>query len=283
MLAQGGGVALHGGVAEAQEAVCHRVDVLEEELEELAVAVDQDGRLQRLRGQRVVADAVVPEVVDHFQCQKPARLGDQRVPVEDGTVDDLDVLRMAARLGGPAELAGLQVGQSRGDFDDFELRVAVDFRVHVADVVEDVQHQRAVSSAHLVDDQVVVGMVRELVVLHEISGYGFAVVGAKELRRCVPQLPRIVRPGRVEGVFELGVALAQEGVELGLVAHRVKVEGLARVEDDSLLGEVAIVGVIEAVCSHNGSVPAAERGHRFTFNKVSREHLHLPWPLLPCS
>ena len=111
-------------------------------------------------------------------------------------------------------------------------------------MVEDVEHQRAVAGAHFVDGEVMVGEVREFVVLDQIACNGFAVVWAKQLGRGVPELPRVVGGVFIKVVFELGVTLAEEGVKFGFVAHGVEVKGLAWVEDDSLLGEVAIVGVV---------------------------------------
>lgn len=87
-------------------------------------------------------------------------------------------------------------------------------------------------------------MVSKLVILDEVARDGLAVVRAEELGGCVPELSRIVGGDVVQLVFELGIALAKEGVELGFVAHVVEVKGLARVEDDGLLREVAIIGVV---------------------------------------
>jgi hypothetical protein len=82
------------------------------------------------------------------------------------------------------------------------------------------------------------------VVLAEVAGDGLAVVGAEELRGRVPELARVRGLPAVEVVLELAVALAEEGVELELVADGPEVEGLAWAEDDDLLGEVAVVRVV---------------------------------------
>ena len=95
------------GVAQAQVAIGDGVEVGGVELEELALAVDQDGGLQGLRGARVVADAVVREVVEDFEREEPAWFWDQGVPVEDGGVDDGDVFGVAAGFGALGELGGL--------------------------------------------------------------------------------------------------------------------------------------------------------------------------------
>ena len=100
---------------------------------------------------RVVADTIVGEVIEDFQCEKPAWFWYERVPVEDGGIDDTHVLGVAARLGGFSELGGLERGEGRRDFDDSELRVNVDFGIDVADVIQDVEHKCAVTSTHFVD------------------------------------------------------------------------------------------------------------------------------------
>ena len=63
-------------VAETKVALCDRVEARGVELEELALAVDQDGGLQGLRCGRVVPDAVVGEVVPDFEGEEPAWFGD---------------------------------------------------------------------------------------------------------------------------------------------------------------------------------------------------------------
>jgi hypothetical protein len=88
------------------------------------------------------------------------------------------------------------------------------------------------------------------VVLAQVARDGLAVVGPEQLRRRVPQLARVGLLLAVQRVLELGVAPAQQGVELELVADGPEVEGLAGGEDDDLLGEVAIVRVVEAICLH---------------------------------
>lgn len=116
--------------------------------------------------------------------------------------------------------------------------------MEVADVVEDVEHKGSVARAQFVDDEVLVGEVGELVVCDEVAGDGFPIVGAEELGWSVPQLPSVVGMLGVESVFEIGVALAQEGVEMGFVGHGVEVEGLTGREYDDLLREVAIIWIV---------------------------------------
>ena len=62
----------------------------------------------------------------------------------------------------------------------------------VADVIKNVEHKGSISCAHLVDDEVVVGVVGELVIGNEVAGDGFAIVGAEELGRGVPELAGVV-------------------------------------------------------------------------------------------
>ena len=52
----------------------------------------------------------------------------------------------------------LQRSEGGTDFDDFVLRPVVDIWVVRAYVIEDIQHHRPVSRAHLVDYKIVVGI-----------------------------------------------------------------------------------------------------------------------------
>ena len=58
----------------------------------------------------------------------------------------------------------------------------------ITDVVKNIQHQRAITSSHLINDQVMIWMVREHVIRDEVASHSFAVVGPEELGGCVPQL-----------------------------------------------------------------------------------------------
>ena len=146
-------------VANPQEARCNGIESRCVEIVEVAIVVDEDGSLKGLFGEWIVADAVVGEVVEDLECEEVARGRIVSGPIEDGAVDDLHTVNVAARGGRAAELRGLQRGEGGGDFDDFELGSFVHVRVEVPDVVEDVQHQCAVAGAHLVDYEVVVGVV----------------------------------------------------------------------------------------------------------------------------
>lgn len=97
----------YSSVTDAKVALCDRVEGLGVELEEVAGAVNQDGGLHGLARPGVVTDAVVGEVVENFEREEPAWFWYKAVPVEDGLVDDLHVLCVAAGFGGFAELRGL--------------------------------------------------------------------------------------------------------------------------------------------------------------------------------
>ena len=187
------------------------------------------------------------EIIKDFESQKVAGSGNIGIPGEDGAVDDFDVVGVASRRRCTGELGGLQGSEIGRDFNNFEFCAVVDARVEVADVVEDVEHEGPISRAHFVYDEVVVGVVRELVVCDEVSGNGFTIVGAEELGGSVPHLTGVVWVFGIEGIFEGGIALAEEGVEVGFVGHRVEVKGLAGGEDDDLFGEVAIVRIVQAI------------------------------------
>lgn len=218
------------------------------ELVEVADIVDEHGALEGRLGGQVVAHDVVGEVVEDLHGEEEAGRRHAHVPVEDGLVDDLDLGGVAPRGGVGHHLRVLQGGQRRGDLDDLVLRPVVHGRLHVPDVVQYVQHQGAPAGAHLVDDEVVVRVdALHDVVGHEVLGDGLAVVGAEQLRRRVPELARVVVRLGVEGVLELGIPLSHLGVEARLVPYGVEVERFPGAEDDDLLGEVAVVRVIQAV------------------------------------
>ena len=116
--------------------------------------------------------------------------------------------------------------------------------MEVADVIENVEHQRSVAGAHFVNDEIMVGVVGELVVCDKVTGYGFAIVRAEELGRSMPELAGVIKLFGVEGVFKGSIALAEERVEMGFVGYGIEVEGLAGGEDDDLFGEVAVIRVV---------------------------------------
>lgn len=151
-------VASRGGVADAEEARGHGVQVVDVELVEVAVAVDEHVSLERLLRGDVVPDAVVGEVVKDFHGEEEARRGDVLVPFEDGTVHNVHLVPVAARLGRREEVLVLEGGEVGGNLNDVVPRAGVHLGVYFADVVEDVEHEGASAGAHFVDEQVVVGI-----------------------------------------------------------------------------------------------------------------------------
>ena len=236
-----------GRVAEPEEAGRDGVDVLGVEFEKVAVVVDEDGALQGLLGGGIVADAVVGEIVEDLEREDVAGCVDVDVPGEDGPVDDFHVLGVTSGRGRPGELGRLQRCERGGYLDDFELGSGVHVRVDVTDVVQHVQHQRSVSRTQLIDYEVLRRVVRQLVIRDQVSGNSFAVVGPKELSRGMPQLSGVIRHFKIKLVFKGSISLAQLGVEFRLVGHAIEIEGLAGVEDDSLLGKVAIIWIVKAI------------------------------------
>lgn len=104
----------------------------------------------------------------------------------------------------------LQIRQGRRNLNDVVPRAGIDLRVNLANVVEDVEHQCAASSAHLVDEQVVIGICRQTVVGDQVPSDGFAVVRAEQLGGRMPQLASwVLAFVVVEQVFELGVSHPQ--------------------------------------------------------------------------
>ena len=120
------------------------VNLLRVEFVKVSAVVDQNCALQRFFGKRVVADTIVREVVEDFEGEEIAGGQDEGVPVEYGAVDDLDVVDVVPGGGSAGEVASLEGSQCAGNFDDFEFGPGVDIRVEIADVVEDVEHERAV-------------------------------------------------------------------------------------------------------------------------------------------
>ena len=157
------------------------VDVLSIKLVKLAVVINQDDRLHGLLGNGVVTYAVMREVVKDFESEKAARGRDVGVPIENGAIDDFDVVFVSARRRRFRQLRGLKRSEGGRDLDDFELGPVVDFWVEIANVVEDVEHHGSVPGADLVDDEVVVGVIGELVVGDEVTGDSLAIIGAEEL------------------------------------------------------------------------------------------------------
>lgn len=151
-------------MADAEESRGQGIQLMDVKLVKVAVSVDEHVALQRLLGGDIVPDAVVGEVVKDLHGEEEARRGDVAVPLEDGLVDDLDLVRVATRFGSREEVAVLHGGEGGGDFDNVELCAGVDLGVGGADVVEDVEHEGSPSGAHFEDEQVVVGIRREAIV-----------------------------------------------------------------------------------------------------------------------
>ena len=87
----------------------------------------------------------------------------------------------------------------------------------------------------------------EFIICDKVSGNRFAIIRSKQLRRCMPQLSTIIWHVGIKLVFEGSVASTQLAVEFRLVCHTIEIEGLARVEDDDLIGEVTIVWIVKTV------------------------------------
>lgn len=84
----------------------------------------------------------------------------------------------------------------------------------------------------------------DLVVSDKVAGNSLSIVRTKELRRRMPKLTSFIVLFGVQCVFELGISLPQDLLELELVADTVEVERIARIEDDSSIGEVPIMRVV---------------------------------------
>ena len=83
-------------MSDLQEAQSYGVDLFGIEFEKIARVIDENCALQWLLGERVIADAVVGEVVEDFQREEVAGSGDVGVPSKDGAIDYLDMVGVAA-------------------------------------------------------------------------------------------------------------------------------------------------------------------------------------------
>lgn len=77
----------------------------------------------------------------------------------------------------------------------------------IADIVEDVEHESAVSSTKLVYNQIMIWMVRELVVCDQVPSESFAVERTEKFGRRVPELSALIGILGIQLVLEIGVAL----------------------------------------------------------------------------
>ena len=117
--------------------------------------VDEDGALQWLFGEGIVADTVMSEIVEDFESEEVARCADVGIPREYGFVDDFHVRGVAPCRGIPRELRGLQGCEGGRYLNDFEFRSSIHIWVNVADVVQYVQHQRSIPCTKLIYYKVV--------------------------------------------------------------------------------------------------------------------------------
>jgi hypothetical protein len=98
----------------------------------------------------------------------------------------------------------------------------------------------------------------------------------------MPELAGLVGFDLVQGGFKVDVALVDQAVELGAVFDGAEVEGLAGVEDCSVLRKVAVIRIIQAVCA--GSVCyLSNTAWLPTIDEFSRQHLHSSRTLRPMS
>lgn len=93
-----------GCVANAQKARCDGIEIRGVEFVKVAVVVDKDVSLKGFFGDWIVADTIMGEVVKDFEGEKIAGRGVVVGPIEDGPVDNLHAVRVAARGGRAAEM-----------------------------------------------------------------------------------------------------------------------------------------------------------------------------------
>lgn len=189
--AKGAGKGAPGcSLADAQEASSNRVELRVEVFVKLAVRIDQHSTLLGKLGAGVVTDGVVSEIIKHLERKEKAGRMHICVPVKDRSIDDLNAISMTLGAKGVQQVFRLQVCECRRNLDDLVLSALINLVVGIADKIQNVQHHCPVSSAHLVDYQVMVRIQRELVIGDQIPSDCLSVIWPEELGRCMPQLPR---------------------------------------------------------------------------------------------
>ena len=93
-----------GCVANAQKARCDGIEIRGVEFVKVAVVVDKDVSLEGFFGERIVADTIMGEVVKDFEGEEIAGRGIVGRPIEDGPVDNLHAVGVAARGGRAVEV-----------------------------------------------------------------------------------------------------------------------------------------------------------------------------------
>lgn len=136
------------------------------EFMKFSVRVDKDASLLGQLGFVVVADGIVCEIINDFQCEEEAWRVHVCVPVEDGTINDFDVVKVPTRIERVLQVLHLKTRQGRRNLNYLELGPLVHFVVCIADEIQDIQHHCPVSCSHLVYYQVMVRVERQLVVRH---------------------------------------------------------------------------------------------------------------------
>lgn len=63
----------------------------------------------------------------------------------------------------------------------------------------------------------------------------------------MPELTGFVVFFLIQSVLERSITLPQQLVEFRFILDTAKIERIARREDDNLLGEISVVGIVEAV------------------------------------
>lgn len=157
-------LALCSSLSDTQESSRKRVELGVIVFVELARFANHHAALLRHLRLDVVANGIVREIIEHLHGKEKAWRVYVRVPVKDGSIDDLDVVQMTCCVERLFQILELEVGEGGRNFDDSELRALVDLVVCVADEVQHVYHERTVSGTHLVDNQVMVGVEGQLVI-----------------------------------------------------------------------------------------------------------------------
>ncbi|KAH0374014.1 hypothetical protein KCU65_g319, partial [Aureobasidium melanogenum] len=118
-------------------------------------------------------------------------------PWRGSSVKGSNLVGVTLCLGVLHQLASLDRGQSRRDFNNAEAGASIDFRICLTDVIEDIHHQSSVSGTHFVDEKVMVRIQLQLVVCDQMAGNSFTIVWAEEFSR--PDLQSRCIVGHIRG------------------------------------------------------------------------------------
>lgn len=101
---------LSSGLTNSQEPRRQWIEAGTVEFMKFAICIDEDASLLGKLGLVVVPDSIVGEIIDDFQCQEEARRVHVGIPVEDRTIDDLNMVDVPASIERVPQVLHLKAG-----------------------------------------------------------------------------------------------------------------------------------------------------------------------------